>query len=181
MHAIPIITASMSHLDPTMRAIDACVSRLRSLGIDQWDDQYPGNEVISAAIDKRSLFVVVESGLVAAAVGLDAEQPLEYLSCSWRFDLPALIVHHLVVHPDRWRNGYATRLMDFSEEYASSRGFGSVRLDAYAGNQAALSLYQARGYSQAGEVAFPRRSLAFRCFEKQVHQRVVSESFMRSP
>lgn len=164
---MPIITASRLHLDQTMQAIDACVNELQRLGIDQWDDEYPSSEVISAAIDKRSLFVIVESGLVAAAVGLDAEQPLEYLSCSWRFGLHALIVHHLVVHPDYWRNGYATKLMDFSENCASSKGFSSIRLDAYTGNQAALSLYQKRGYSEAGEVTFPRRRLPFRCFEKK--------------
>ena len=166
---MPIITASISHLDQTMQAIEACVSKLHSLGIDQWDDEYPSNEVISAAIDKRSLFMIFESGSVAAAIGLDTEQPLEYRSCSWRFGLPALIVHHLIVHPDYWRNGYATQLMGFAEGYASSKGFSSIRLDAYTGNQAALSLYRTRGYSEAGEINFSRRSLAFRCFEKQVH------------
>ncbi|MEZ5556918.1 GNAT family N-acetyltransferase, partial [Haliea sp.] len=93
-------------------------------------------------------------------------QPPEYASCNWRHGGAALVVHHLVVHPDYWRMGYAGRFMEFAERYASSLKHDAMRLDAYSANTAALSLYRSRGYREAGEVVFPRRSRPFICFEK---------------
>ena len=163
-----VIAASSAHLDQTIRAVDACVSKLLSLGIDQWDDEYPSRQIISAAIENQSLYVIVESESVVAAVGLDSEQPDEYQSCAWQSDDHALVVHHLLVHPNYWGKGYASRLMNFAESHVQALGASSIRLDAYKGNPAALSLYRTRSYSEVGEVTFPRRSLAFICFEKQV-------------
>lgn len=151
-----------------MRTVAACVHSLREIGIDQWDEEYPSVEVIESAIDSRALYVVVKADDVAAAVGLDSNEPEEYGTCSWQFGSPALVVHHLLVHPNHWRIGLASRLMDFAEALAVRKGLLSIRLDAYTGNPAALSLYRGRGYSEAGQVVFPRRGLAFKCFEKQV-------------
>jgi ribosomal protein S18 acetylase RimI-like enzyme len=58
--------------------------------------------------------------------------------------------------------------MDFAETHARNLGVDSVRLDAYTGNAAALSLYRRRGYRESGKVTFPRRDLPFACFEKRI-------------
>jgi ribosomal protein S18 acetylase RimI-like enzyme len=165
---LQIFPASASHLEGTMQSIQACISKMRSLGINQWDEEYPSKEIVLAAIDNQTLYLMSQSGSIVAGAGLDNEQPSEYRVCDWRFGSPALVVHHLFVHPAHWRSGYASRLMDFVENHAKSLCVSAVRLDAYIGNLAALSLYQTRGYSEAGEVTFSRRSLKFRCFEKQV-------------
>jgi GNAT superfamily N-acetyltransferase len=165
---VQVILASASHLDGTMQSIQACISRMRSLGIAQWDEEYPSKEIVLAAIDSQSLYLILQGGSIVAGAGLDSEQPSEYRMCGWRFGSPALVVHHLFVHPDHWRNGYASHLMNFVENHARSLCVSSIRLDAYTGNPAALSLYQTRGYSEVGEVTFPRNGLKFKCFEKQV-------------
>lgn len=151
-----------------MQAVQACVSKLCDLGIDQWDNEYPSIEIVSAAIENQSLYVIKDGDSIVAGAGLDTNQPSEYQSCAWCFGSPAVVVHHLFVHPDHWRNGCASQLMDFAENRAKSLRVGSIRLDAYAGNPAALSLYRTRGYSEAGEVTFPRRGLKFICFEMQI-------------
>ncbi|MEQ9464153.1 MAG: GNAT family N-acetyltransferase [Haliea sp.] len=165
---VRVIPASASQLDGTVRAIRACISKMHSLGIDQWDEEYPDRETVSTAIDNQTLHLIEQAGSVVVGAGLDTEQPPEYRLCAWHCGSPALVVHHLFVHPDHWRNGYASHFMNFVEKHAKSSGLASVRLDAYAGNPAALSLYQARGYSEVGEVTFPRRLLKFKCFEKPV-------------
>jgi ribosomal protein S18 acetylase RimI-like enzyme len=140
------------------------------LDIAQWDDEYPSGGVIATEVENRSLFLFVRDGTVVVGAGLDTVQPLEYQLCDWRYGASALVVHHLFVHPEYWRMGYASRFMEFAEGYASSLACDAVRMDVYAANAAALSLYRSRGYREAGKVVFPRRSDPFICFEKKLVQ-----------
>jgi hypothetical protein len=49
--------ASRADLPATMQTIAACVAKLHSFGIDQWDEEYPDKSVIEDAIESRSLYV----------------------------------------------------------------------------------------------------------------------------
>src|SRR5213075_3263091 len=84
---------------------------------------------------------------------------------AWSAREPALVVHRLCVDPSEQQKGVARQLMDFTESYAASHGYRSVRLDAYSGNPRAVDFYRRRGYREAGIVFFPRRSGPFNCFE----------------
>ncbi len=168
--ALAVVQGSYHHLEATLQTVRAATAEMYRLGIAQWDDEYPGREVLSAAVESGSLFLCMQGSKVVVGAGLDAVQPPEYASCDWRHGGSALVVHHLVVHPDYWRMGYASRFMEFAEGYASSLACDAVRLDAYAANAAALSLYRSRGYREAGKVVFPRRSDPFICFEKKLVQ-----------
>ena len=163
-----VVIAQPSHLNSTMQSIQACTSKLCSIGIDQWDEEYPSHEIVSEAVENQTLYLIEKDGLVAGAVGLDCNQPNEYQSCSWSYAAPSMVVHHLFVRPSFWRQGLAAELMSFAENHAKTLNVGSIRLDAYKENPAALSLYRNRGYSEAGEVTFPRRGLSFVVFERQV-------------
>lgn len=168
--ALAVVHGSYDHLEATLHVLRAATAEMHRLGIAQWDDEYPSRKVLSAAVENGSLFLYLQGGNVIVGAGLDAVQPPEYASCDWRHGCSALVVHHLVVHPGYWRMGYASRFMDFAEGYARSLHCEAVRLDAYAANAAALSLYRSRGYTEAGEVVFPRRSEPFICFEKKLVQ-----------
>ncbi|MBM70042.1 MAG: hypothetical protein CME43_11260 [Haliea sp.] len=165
---LAVVRGSYRHVDAVFDAVRAATSEMHRLGIAQWDDEYPSREVLSAAVENGSLFLCMQGGKVVVGAGLDAVQPPEYASCNWRHGVSALVVHHLVVHPDYWRMGYAGRFMEFAERYASSLKHDAMRLDAYSANAAALSLYRSRGYREAGEVVFPRRTRPFICFEKKL-------------
>lgn len=165
---LAVVEASHAHVEPTLRAIRACTAMMYRLDIAQWDDEYPSGGVIATAVENRSLFLFVRDGTVVVGAGLDTVQPPEYQLCDWRYGASALVVHHLFVHPEYWRMGYASRYMEFAEQHAATMHVNAIRLDAYAGNPAALSLYRSRGYREAGEVMFPRRSCPFICFEKNL-------------
>jgi ribosomal protein S18 acetylase RimI-like enzyme len=61
------------------------------------------------------------------------------------------------------------RLMTaFIREYAERHRFASIRLDAYSGNPAAVTMYRRMGFREAGQVSFPRRELPFVLFEQEM-------------
>jgi len=142
------------------------ISDMQSRGIDQWDEQYPSQQLVAGDIASRSLWVADDNGVILASICLNDTQPAEYGRLPWRHTAgPALVVHRLCVRPDRQRRGLGWRLMKFAEELGRERGFASIRLEVYAGAPAALALYQRLGYVRAGQIRFPRRRMAFDCME----------------
>jgi GNAT superfamily N-acetyltransferase len=71
-----------------------------------------------------------------------------------------------MVEPRLQGTGIARQLMRFAEAWAREHGYEAVRLDAFAANPRALSLYRGLGYREAGGASF--RKGAFRCFEKRL-------------
>lgn len=152
-------------LDAVWNIIDRCRASLRQRGIFQWDMVYPTRETAVQDMNVGGLYVLTSLGQVLAVVTIDTQHEDEYNTVRWTTSEPALIVHRLCVDPEVQGQGIGRRLMEFVEQYAVRQRFSSVRLDAYSGNPRALALYRQRGYRQAGQVFFPRRTMPFHCFE----------------
>ncbi|TNE58690.1 MAG: GNAT family N-acetyltransferase [Alphaproteobacteria bacterium] len=60
---------------------------------------------------------------------------------------------HLYVHPDQFRKGCGTILLEAAEAEIRTRGHDKVSLDVLAGNQRALSFYLAQGFVVSGQDA----------------------------
>jgi GNAT superfamily N-acetyltransferase len=161
-----IIEARQDHIPAVAGLLSACMRTMRNNGIDQWDDIYPNEEVVTRDVNDLSLYVLEENDLYIGAVSLNQEQDVAYQQVNWLGGEPVLVVHRLCIDPNYQGAGLGSRLMDFAEEHAKRNAYASIRLDAYTGNPAAFKLYERRGYRKAGQVYFPRRTLPFFCFEK---------------
>jgi ribosomal protein S18 acetylase RimI-like enzyme len=166
--AFTIVRADTSHLDEAWSIVDRCRIALRERGIFQWDDIYPTREVVAADIAGGRLYALTAAGRCHAVVTVDTVQDDQYVTVPWTSAEPALVVHRLCVDPVAQGRGLGRRLMDYVEAHAKHHRFASVRLDAYSGNAEAVAFYRRRGYREAGQVYFPRRTLPFYCFEFEV-------------
>jgi ribosomal protein S18 acetylase RimI-like enzyme len=164
----PIVQANESQLESAWLVIDRCRAALNDVGILQWDDIYPTRGTVAEDIARRSLYVLAFDGTCHATVTLDAKPDDLYRAVPWTTPEPALVVHRLCVDPASQGRGYARQVMDFVEAYAEREQYCSIRLDAYSGNPLAVALYRRRGYREAGQLMFPRRSLPFHLFERAV-------------
>ena len=162
-----IAAAKTSDIDGVMRLIADVVARLRQEGSDMWDERYPRREFFMEDISKCSLYLAWEGSEIVGVMALDSEQSPEYREVEWKVATDkVLVVHRLAVSPNAQGMGIASRMMDFAEDKARKEGAKAMRLDAYTGNPAALALYESRGYTNAGTVKFPWRTLPFNCYEK---------------
>ena len=165
-----IVRAEPGHTAAAWAVIEASRAALDRAGISQWDDTYPSRAVVESDIAKGTLYVLEEAG-VTACITLDSIQDPAYARVAWTIPEPVLVVHRLCVDPTAQGRGLARELMTFAEAFAREHGYRGIRLDAFSGNPRALNLYRHRGYSDVGEVFFPRRDLPFRCFERAVDDR----------
>ena len=163
-----IVEAEARHVAPVWALVERCRDALARDGIAQWDAVYPTSATVEGDVARRALWVLEDAGggTLVGCVTLTEDQNPEYATVGWTLPEPALVVHRLCVEPAAQGCGHAHRLMEFAESHAAARRCASVRLDAYTGNPRAVALYRRRGYREAGQVFFPRRTLPFYCFER---------------
>ena len=116
---------------------------------------YPTEKTAMQALKKNELFVMEENGLIVAAAKINQEQVPEYDHCKWEYDAPdseVMVLHTLVVDPDKAGFGYGTEFVAFYEEYALSNSCRYLRMDTNEKNTAARKLYYKLGYKEPGIV-----------------------------
>ncbi len=139
--------------------------------INQWDHEYPSEEIIRCDIESGHHFVISEGHKVIATMVLDSNQDEQYKTVHWKsYNKDVLVIHRLAVSPLHEGKGLATLMCEFAEEYARKNGYKSIRLDAYAGNKRSNKLYYEKlGYSRAGGFCyFRRKAIPFYCYEKEI-------------
>ncbi|MBJ6724344.1 GNAT family N-acetyltransferase [Geomesophilobacter sediminis] len=163
---MPIRRAETSDLPAVLALFRTCVACMEREGISQWDEVYPNADTVRADTERRELFVLESEGGLIGVITLNERQEPEYQTVRWQLDGKTLVVHRLAVAPAFQGRRVAGLLMAFAHGYARTRGYATVRLDAFSGNPAALALYQGLGYRRAGTVQF--RKGEFHCFEISV-------------
>ena len=122
-----------------------------------WDRAtYPTRKTALEALEADDLFVEVSdddenAGEVVAAARLNKVQVPEYADAKWEHPAPddqVMVMHTLVVHPDRGGKGYGPKFVSFFEQYALEQGCPFLRIDTNARNARARALYKKLGYKE---------------------------------
>ncbi len=161
-------SAHIEDLDAIVAVVQAATRHMDDQGIPQWDDIYPSNIILQADIEQKHMQVIEDEGHIIAFVTLNEEQSPEYSDVPWSYSGRVLVVHRLAIDPAHQRKKLASQLMDYAEKEAASKGYDTIRLDAFIQNPAAVLLYEGLGYRKAGTVRF-RKGIFF-CYEKQIIQ-----------
>ena len=161
-----LLVGTDENISAIMELLAQCIGDMQSKDIDQWGHFYPTEQVIREDIQKQKLYIYQQKFQVIGIVVLDCEQDELYDNLQWHGDDNFLVVHRLAITPAFQKQGYATKIMDWIEAFASTNSYTSIRLDAYTGNPAAMNLYETRGYIKTGQVSYPHRTLPFNCYEK---------------
>jgi ribosomal protein S18 acetylase RimI-like enzyme len=160
-----ILPALASEFPALVTLKDACIARMRSDGIEQWDEVYPDAAVFTRDLAAGTLHVLREGDGILGCVTLDTTHDPLWQGMAWSAaGEPAAAVHRLMVHPALQGRGLAKQLMAHAESLARAQGFRSIHLDCFAANPAAFALYERLGYRRTGTATM--RKGPFICFEK---------------
>ena len=142
--------------------------QLQQKGIDQWDEIYPDEATLSADVRSGEMLLLEESGKLVSAAVVNEDQAPEYGEVGWRIRRmePPAVIHRLCVCSQSQGRGLGLQTLLAAEQFAFSRGFRYIRLDAFPHNIAAIRLYESAGYEKAGTVRFPKG--IFVCYEKNL-------------
>lgn len=156
---------TVSDTENALEIIKSVVSKMRAMGIDQWDEQYPTIDDIEKDFAQQHAYGFFYDYKLAGYVIFNQEYDVEYNDINWlNKDDDFLVMHRLSVHADFQGKGIARQLVKFGEELAEAYNLKSLRFDAFTKNSISNSLYEKMGYKNVGQVTF-RKGL-FNCYEK---------------
>lgn len=158
--------ATIGDLERVIAIIRNAIQSMENKGIFQWNEKYPTKSVLQADIENEHMHVVEDTGVVARFVVINQEEYPGYSDISWTYSGKILAVHRLTIDPEYQGKKLSSRLMDFVERKAVSKGYNAIRLDAFVHNPAAMALYEGRGYEKAGVMQFEKGD--FICYESAI-------------
>ena len=160
--------ATIEDIPGILAITKACALHMINNGIFQWNENYPNTNVFNKDLQHEELYVLVNANhKVIGSIVLSELMDEEYKVINWLTNNQKnLYIHRLAIHPNEQGKGYAQYLMNFAENFAKEHSFLSVRLDTFSLNERNNIFYQKRGYTELGDVYFPKQSEApFHCYE----------------
>lgn len=131
---------------------------LSELGIDQWQDGYPSEDVIAEDISNGVGYVAcTEEGDVVGyeAIVLSGEEAYTQIADEmWHTSNNYVVVHRLCVDGTLRRKGVAIELMAFAGDFALQHGISDFRIDTHEGNVRMLSLLKKLGFEYVGIIRY---------------------------
>ena len=168
--------ATSEQIDAVEAIVVQCQEELTARSILQWDDGYPNRAFFEQALADGRLFVLTEAEEVKGVVVLDEKEADEWKSVVWQeVEGPSLVVHSLAISPSAQGKGYGSALLGFCEDFARSKGYASLRLDAFSENEAALRFYDRHGYTFQGAIDLKFKPVGhqrYLCYEKRLTELV---------
>ncbi|OFK83347.1 GNAT family N-acetyltransferase [Peptoniphilus sp. HMSC062D09] len=112
---------------------------------------YPRRETAEAALKREDMFVIEDDGAFVGAGIINKEQVDVYAKAKWKYsaeDSEVMVLHTLVIDPDKSGMGYGKRFVDFYEDYTRENGCKYLRMDTNERNKAARNLYTKLGFNE---------------------------------
>ncbi len=116
---------------------------------------YPTKEVVISALERDDIFVLECDFKIIGSAIINKIQLDEYKYGEW-IDNPhesqVMVLHTLVISPDKKGKGYGKEFVSFYEKYARENGCHYLRMDTNERNTSARGLYKKLGYREVGTV-----------------------------
>ena len=150
------VAASSADLRPIGDIVRSAQRSLAELGIDQWQDGYPSEEIIADDIASGEGYVILaDDGSVAAYGAVKVGREADYddiRSGAWRYDGEYVVVHRLCVAEPHRRSGLASMFFACAAQIARRSGRDIIRVDTHEGNVRMLSLLDKEGFGRCGTI-----------------------------
>ena len=114
---------------------------------------YPIRDTAAKAYAENSLYVLEIGDKICGSMILNHLQPVEYECIKWQYKANAskvLVIHTLCILPAHFGKGYGKQMIAFAVQKAEEIQCKTVRLDTWAENKPAASMYQGMGFRLAG-------------------------------
>ncbi len=146
-----------------------CITDMNARGLKHWNNSFPGSDVMKDDIEKGTLFLCKDRGIIKGMINLSNEAPEEYDNIKWSTNSEkVLYIKRFAVHP-KWTNtGVGLMLLEYAEKHATEHGYTSIRIDVLDSYLEAEKLIENKSFQQAGTFHSSFQKIPFACYEKEV-------------
>ena len=128
---------------------------IAELGIDQWQDGYPGQSDIEADIQNQYGYVLCQNSHILGYFAM-LKDPEPTYACiydgAWQTDGAYMTVHRVAMSDEMRGKGGAAEMMQFVVARALRAGLESVRIDTHEGNLRMRKFLEKQGFNACGTI-----------------------------
>ena len=138
-----------------MEIIEQGKSYLRSNGIDQWQNGYPGEDIIREDIDNGYGYVLEYDDKVIGTVALSFDGEPWYDDIrdgQWLSDGAFLVIHRLAVRSDVRGTKFASEIIRQAEKFCIKQYVNSIKIDTHEDNVIMRNFVKKNGFEYCGIV-----------------------------
>ena len=136
-----------------MDIIHTAQRSLREMGINQWQNNYPDETVITNDINKGHAYVLQDENIIIATAVISFETEPSYdkiYEGQWLTDEKYAVVHRLAVAGNYKRSGVASMFMDMIREFCIGYNICSIKIDTHRDNLPMQNMLFKKGYKYCG-------------------------------
>ncbi|NLJ41052.1 MAG: GNAT family N-acetyltransferase [Clostridiales bacterium] len=145
--------ATIADIHAIMDIIGRAQASIKKLNIDQWQDGYPGKQIIEKDIEDGNSYVLLKDNKIVgtAAILFDGEKNYEAIyEGRWLGGDKYAAMHRVAVNSQFRRLGLASKIFQEAEKMCLKRGVSSVRIDTHEGNSPMQGLLKKNKYNYCG-------------------------------
>lgn len=153
-------------VDIAMQFIEQARARLKSLGINQWQDGYPCISNIVEDMENAKAYFLTSDGRPAGYLCIDFDGEPAYEQIQWKLKAPYVVVHRMAIGDEFRGMGLATAAFRLVEELAKDKDVRCFRIDTHAGNKTMQHLLAKNDFYYCGIVHYDSGERL--AFEKEI-------------
>ena len=163
-----------SDIDDIMLIVRQARNYLKKHRVDQWQGEYPTQDIFAANIANGECYAVTYGERLAGFFCLTEAPESGYdriTDGKWHGEGKYCTLHRMAIEAQFRGTGLSDMLIDFADETAKARGAECVRTDTHRKNKAMQKLLKRKGYSYRGNVLVssePGHDQARQAFEKKI-------------
>ncbi len=150
-----IVPAQKTDLASIMKAIKCAQKYLAGLGIDQWQDGYPNDEVVIEDIQNNESYIIINDCnecIGTTMFSLRPEPTYTLIEGEWltKDGIQYGVIHRMAVDDQFRSSGFSRFVFDYFENLLIEKEIKSMRIDTHEDNQVMQGLLKKRGYHYCG-------------------------------
>lgn len=142
-----------SDVKSIMKIIKQAQEYLKSQGIDQWQNNYPNDDVINSDISKGESYVVEENGNIVATsvISFNKEKTYDIIhEGKWLTDGKYAVIHRIAVDNTCKGLGVSHKIIEYAEEMCKEKGINSIKIDTHKENLSMQKMLEKNGFKYCG-------------------------------
>ena len=145
--------AVKSDINEIMRIIKQAQNYFKENGINQWQDNYPNNDIINNDIINNNSYVVEKNENIIATIAVSFEKEIAYNNIyqgQWISNESYAVIHRIAIDNMYKGLGLSHKIIKFAEEICIKRGVKSIKVDTHKQNLLMQKLLEKNQFKYCG-------------------------------
>ena len=147
--------STKSDVSKIMELVKQAQEYFKSQGIDQWQINYPNDEVINNDINNGESYVMLDGDDIVATTVISFAKEKSYeniLDGKWITNGDYGVIHRIAVENAHKGKGLSHKIIKYAEEVCKQNNIHSIKVDTHEDNILMQSLLKKNGFEYCGIV-----------------------------